>query len=76
MELTQTYTQAPGFFKRLSIVDWLYAAALLAGSLFALSRYGAFMDVYEKAILVLAAPPTRTRSPMNIASSAMATPCC
>ena len=56
MELTQTYTQAPGFFKRLTVFDWLYGAALLAGSLFALSRYGAYMDVYEKAILLLAAP--------------------
>jgi cytochrome c-type biogenesis protein CcsB len=62
MELTQTksaegsYTQAPGFFKRLTAIDWLYGALLLAASLFALNRYGAYMDVYEKAILVLAAP--------------------
>jgi cytochrome c-type biogenesis protein CcsB len=58
MELTQnsTYTQPPGFFKRLSAIDWLYAAALVAASLFALNRFGAYMDYYEKAILVLAAP--------------------
>ncbi len=58
MELThqQTYRQPPGFFKRLSLVDWLYAAALVAASLFALNRFGAYMDYYEKAILVLAAP--------------------
>ena len=56
MELTQTYTQAPGFFKRLTVIDWLFAAMLLTGSLFALSRYGAHMDVYEQAILLLAAP--------------------
>lgn len=58
MELTQnhTYTQPPGFFKKLSVIDWLYAAALLAGSLFALNRFGNYMDYYEKTILVLAAP--------------------
>ncbi len=58
MELTQTqiYTQEPGFFKRLTAVDWLFGALLMAGSLFALSRYGAHMDIYEKSILLLAAP--------------------
>jgi cytochrome c-type biogenesis protein CcsB len=58
MELTQTqiYTQEPGFFKRLTMVDWLFGALLMAASLFALNRYGAFMDIYEKSILLLAAP--------------------
>src|SRR5690349_5520333 len=50
------YTQPPGFFKRLGAIDWLYGAGLLAAALFALQRYGSFMDVYEQAILVLAAP--------------------
>ena len=52
----QIYTQEPGFFKRLSLVDWLYGAGLLAASLFGLMRFGAFMDIYEKAILLAAAP--------------------
>ena len=58
MELAnkQIYTQEPGFFKRLSLVDWLYGAGLLAASLFGLMRFGAFMDIYEKAILLAAAP--------------------
>ncbi|MFC5472996.1 c-type cytochrome biogenesis protein CcsB [Paraherbaspirillum soli] len=56
MELTQTYSPPNGFFKRLSVLDWLYAVALVAASLFALTRYGAHMDYYEKAVLVLAAP--------------------
>jgi cytochrome c-type biogenesis protein CcsB len=43
------------FSRRLSPVDWAYAALLAAGALFALSRYGNYMDVYEKAILVGAA---------------------
>ncbi|MCS0588174.1 c-type cytochrome biogenesis protein CcsB [Massilia norwichensis] len=50
------YTQPPGFFKRLTAIDWLFGAGLLAASLFALQRYGSFMDIYEQAILVLAAP--------------------
>ncbi|HEX7650593.1 MAG TPA: c-type cytochrome biogenesis protein CcsB [Noviherbaspirillum sp.] len=58
MELTQsqTYTPPAGFFRSLGVLDWLFAVALVAGSLFALNRYGAYMDYYEKAILVLAAP--------------------
>lgn len=58
MELAnkQIYTQEPGFFKRLSLIDWLYGAGLLAASLFGLMRFGAFMDIYEKAILLVAAP--------------------
>ncbi len=58
MELTQTtpYTQPPGFFKRLTALDWLYALALAAGALFALNRFSAYMDYYEQAILVLSVP--------------------
>lgn len=58
MELAdkQIYTQEPGFFKRLGLVDWVYGAGLLAAVLFGLVRYGAFMDIYEKAILLAAAP--------------------
>ncbi len=58
MDITQprTYTETPGYFRRLGILDWLYAAALLAAALFALNRYGGYMDIYEKVILVLSAP--------------------
>jgi len=60
MELTQqgnvAYTRPAGFFRRLSAIDWLYALALFAGSLFALNRYAHHMDYYEQAITVLAAP--------------------
>jgi cytochrome c-type biogenesis protein CcsB len=52
----QTYQQAPGYFQRLGIADWLFAAVLLGAALYALSRYGGFMDGYEKVILVLTAP--------------------
>ncbi|MES3023345.1 MAG: c-type cytochrome biogenesis protein CcsB [Pseudomonadota bacterium] len=59
MEATQstpTYAQAPGYFKRLGALDWLFAAALAGAALYALNRYGAYMDIYEKVILALAAP--------------------
>ena len=58
MELTQsqTFSSKRGYFRHLTIIDWLYGAALLAGVLFALNRYGQYMDLYEKSILVLSAP--------------------
>jgi cytochrome c-type biogenesis protein CcsB len=59
MELTeasQGYAQEPGFFRRLGAMDWIYAAALAGGSLYALARFGGYMDYYEKAVLLLAAP--------------------
>src|SRR5881392_4218353 len=58
MELSQaqTYTRAPGYFRCLGALDWVYGALLLGAAVFALNRYGAYMDAYEKAILLLAAP--------------------
>ena len=56
MELTDTYTDNPGLLKGRSVLDWLFAALLLAGALFALNRYGEFMDIYEKGILLAAVP--------------------
>ncbi|MFC4933327.1 c-type cytochrome biogenesis protein CcsB [Massilia sp. GCM10023247] len=50
------YKEAPGYFRRLSAIDWIFGAALLGAALFALNRYAANMDVYERAILLLAAP--------------------
>jgi len=54
MELALT-PPAP-LFKRLSWFDWLFAALVAGGALFALSRFGDFMDIYEKAILLAAIP--------------------
>ncbi|MDP5008658.1 MAG: c-type cytochrome biogenesis protein CcsB [Glaciimonas sp.] len=56
MEMTQTYSPPVGFFKQLSKLDWLFAVVLCAASLFAFNRYGAYMDYYEKAVLLLSAP--------------------
>lgn len=41
--------------RRLSALDWLYAALLIGGAAFALRLYANYMDVYEKVILAAAA---------------------
>lgn len=51
-----TYQETPGYFRRLTPIDWIYGAGLLAAALFALNRYAHFMDGYERAILLLSAP--------------------
>ena len=60
MELSQasqsTYQEAPGYFRRLTTIDWLYALVLCAAALFALNRYADYMDIYEKVILLCTAP--------------------
>lgn len=55
MELTQQM-QETGYFARLGKMDWVYGIVLVAASLFALQRFGDFMDIYEKGILLLSAP--------------------
>lgn len=45
-----------GFFQRRSAFDWLFALVLAAGGAFAFVRYGEFMDVYEKGILIGSVP--------------------
>lgn len=39
-------------FKRLHWFDWIYALILIFGAGIAYTKYGAYMDVYEKGILV------------------------
>ena len=53
---TTTLTLHEGFFARRSVFDWLFAALVAAGGLFAFARYAAYMDVYEKGILIAAVP--------------------
>ncbi|MFZ6802124.1 c-type cytochrome biogenesis protein CcsB [Undibacterium sp. Di24W] len=53
METSLTYQS---YFKRLSIFDWFYAVLLSMGSMYAMSRYGSYMDGYEKAILLFSVP--------------------
>jgi cytochrome c-type biogenesis protein CcsB len=58
MELTQnpSYTETNSLLKSRTWFDWLFLAVLAAGALFALNRYGEFMDIYEKGILLAAVP--------------------
>ena len=55
MELTHALPAPQPLFKRLNWADWLYAALVAAGAGFALLRYGAYMEGYERAVLVGAA---------------------
>ena len=45
-----------GWLARLSVYDWLFAAAMVAGGAYAFTRYEASMDVYEKWILIGSVP--------------------
>ena len=45
-----------GMFSRRNWFDWLFAALVIGGGLFAFQRYANFMDVYEKGILLAAIP--------------------
>ncbi|TFY99014.1 c-type cytochrome biogenesis protein CcsB [Ramlibacter humi] len=53
---TQTITLHEGFFSRRRLLDWVFALFVAGGGLFAFNRYGAYMDVYEKGILIGAMP--------------------
>jgi cytochrome c-type biogenesis protein CcsB len=53
---TTTYDLGQGFFARRDWFDWLFALLVTAGAAFAFVRYGEYMDVYEKGILVGAVP--------------------
>lgn len=41
----------PSFIKQLSVLDWVFAALLCAGSVFAYQKYSNLMDAYEVGIL-------------------------
>ena len=51
-----TVTLNEGFFIRRNWLDWLFAAIVVVGGLYALQRYAAYMDGYEKGILLGAIP--------------------
>ena len=54
--VTTTLSLHEGYFSRRGWFDWLFAAIVAAGGLFAFARYANYMDVYEKGILVAAVP--------------------
>ena len=41
----------PSFFKQLNIFDWIFAALLVVGSIYAFQKYSDLMDAYEVGIL-------------------------
>jgi cytochrome c-type biogenesis protein CcsB len=51
-----TLTLHEGYFVKRNWFDWVFAALVLAGGVFAFSRYADAMDVYEKGILLGAMP--------------------
>ena len=51
-----TLTLNESFRSRRNWFDWLFAAIVAVGGLYALQRYSAYMDVYEKGILLGAIP--------------------
>lgn len=55
MEAIQGSYRRPSFFRSLGWFDWVYAVLLAAGSVYAYSLYGNYMDAYEKGILFLIA---------------------
>ena len=48
---TTTLTLNDSWLSRRNAFDWVFAALVLAGGLFAFSRYAGAMDIYEKVIL-------------------------
>ncbi|KQP02863.1 c-type cytochrome biogenesis protein CcsB [Pseudorhodoferax sp. Leaf265] len=53
---SETLVLHEGFLARRNGFDWLFAVLVLAGGIFAFSRYHAAMDIYEKWILAGAMP--------------------
>jgi cytochrome c-type biogenesis protein CcsB len=47
-----------GYFARRNAMDWIFAVLVAGGFLYALARYSAYMDVYEKGILLSTIPAT------------------
>ncbi|MES2944899.1 MAG: c-type cytochrome biogenesis protein CcsB [Pseudomonadota bacterium] len=45
-----------GYFAKRNLLDWIFAVLVVVGALYAFVRYNAFMDVYEKGILLAAIP--------------------
>ncbi|MDB5750354.1 MAG: c-type cytochrome biosis protein CcsB, partial [Ramlibacter sp.] len=53
-----TITLDQGYLARRTAFDWVFAAIVAAGGLYAFVRYAQYMDVYEKGILLAAIPAT------------------
>jgi cytochrome c-type biogenesis protein CcsB len=51
-----TITLNEGFLSRRNPFDWIFAALVVAGGLYAFVQYAQYMDVYEKGILLASMP--------------------
>ena len=51
-----TLRMSEGYFAKRSALDWVFAALVMVGGLYAFAKYNVFMDVYEKGILLAAMP--------------------
>ncbi len=51
-QVAQTISLNVGYFSQRNWLDWLFAAAVLVGGLYAFGLYHSAMDVYEKGILL------------------------
>ena len=49
---TTTIMLSEGYFAKRSAFDWVFAVLVMLGAGYALSRYSASMDFYDKSILV------------------------
>ena len=56
LDAARPITLNEGYFAKRNAFDWLFAALVLAGGLFAFFRYAPSMDGYEKGILLMAMP--------------------
>ena len=63
MELIDTQRQTPmqtqtfsAWLQRRRLIDWITLLVIAGGALYALNTFGAFMDGYEKGILIAAVP--------------------
>ena len=53
---SRTLSLNEGYFARRGVLDWVFSVLVIAGGLYAFVRYGDFMDVYEKGILLSTIP--------------------
>jgi len=55
VELTHALPFPQTFIKRLTVWDWIYAGLVVSGTAVALAKYGAYMEPYDRGVLLGAA---------------------
>lgn len=54
--INQVFYTSSTWLKKITLKEWLFLILLIGGTTFALSQFGALMDVYEKSVLILFVP--------------------